>query len=62
MRADEIAFLEEMIDTAELLDCATCNEGTLHVQEEVVSVSGGVTELVMRCTNCMSCQPYLLVD
>ncbi|MGI4735034.1 MAG: hypothetical protein ACRYG7_07640 [Janthinobacterium lividum] len=62
MQANEIAFLEEMIDTAELLDCATCSDETLHVQEEVVSVNGGVTELMMRCTKCMTCQPHLLVD
>lgn len=62
MEPDELAFLEEMIESAELLDCVTCQEDTLHVHEEVVSVEGGVTEVVMRCTSCMSTQPYLLID
>jgi len=62
MQADELAFLEEMIESAELLDCAECGEDTLHVHEEVVSVAGGVTEVVMRCTSCMSTRPHLLID
>ena len=43
MQADELAFLEEMIESAELLDCTTCGEDTLHVHEEVNSIAGGVT-------------------
>jgi hypothetical protein len=62
MQADELAFFEEMIESAELLDCVTCQEDTLHVHEEVVSVEGGVTELVMRCSCCMSTRPHLLID
>jgi C4-type Zn-finger protein len=62
MQADERAFLEEMIESAELLDCAECGEDTLHAHEEVVSVAGRVTEVVMRCTSCMSYRPHLLVD
>lgn len=62
MEADELHFLEEMIESAELLDCVTCQEDTLHVHEEVVSVEGGVTELVMRCANCMTTRPHLLID
>lgn len=62
MQADELAFLEEMLESAELLDCASCREETLHVHEEVVSTEGGVTELVMRCTSCMNYRPHLFVD
>lgn len=62
MEPDELAFLEEMIESAELLDCLTCQDDTLHVHEEVVSVEGGVTEVVMRCTSCMSTRPHLVID
>lgn len=62
MHPDELAFLEEMLANAELLDCAGCGEQTLHTHEQVVSVAGGVTELVMRCTHCMECQPWFQVD
>lgn len=62
MHPDELAFLEEMIESAELLDCATCGEDTLHAHEEVVSVGGGVTEVGMRCASCMSTRPWLLID
>lgn len=48
MQADELAFLEEMIESAELLDCTACGEDTLHVHEEVNSIAGGVTEVIMR--------------
>lgn len=62
MESDELAFFEEMIESAELLDCVSCQEDTLHVYEEVISVEGGVTEVVMRCTSCMSTRPHLLID
>lgn len=62
MQADELAFLEEMIESAELLDCATCQDDTLHVYEEVISAAGGMSEVVMRCTNCMSTRPHLVID
>jgi len=62
MQHNDVSSVEEMIDTAELLDCATCNDETLHLQEEVVSVGGGVTELVMRCGECLTCRPWLLVE
>lgn len=62
MDSDELAFFEEMIESAELLDCVTCQDDTLHVHEEVVSVADGVTEVVMRCTSCMSTRPHLLID
>jgi hypothetical protein len=62
MQNDELNFLEEMVDTAELLDCVTCKDETLHVQEEVVSVQAGVTELVMSCCQCLTRRPWLLVD
>jgi C4-type Zn-finger protein len=62
MQADELAFLEEMIESAELLDCTSCKEETLHVYEEVISVAGGVSEVVMRCTSCMSTRPHLVID
>jgi len=62
MEADELHFLEEMIESAELLDCLTCQEDTLHVHEEVISVASGVSEVVMRCTNCMSTRPHLVID
>lgn len=62
MQADELAFLEEMIESAELLPCASCGEETLHVHEEVISTEGGVTEAVMRCGTCLVCQPHLLMD
>jgi hypothetical protein len=35
MNADERAFLEEMLDNAELLDCASCADITPHTHEEV---------------------------
>jgi uncharacterized Zn finger protein len=62
MQADELAFLEEIIESAELLDCTSCGEDTLHVYEEVISINGEVTEVLMRCTSCMSTRPYLLID
>ena len=62
MQADELAFFEEMMESAELLDCSTCGEETLHVHEQVLSVEGGVTEVLMRCSSCMSCRPHVLVD
>lgn len=62
MEADELHFLEEIIENAELLDCLTYQEGTLHVHEEVISVEGSVTEVVMRCASCMSTRPHLLID
>lgn len=62
MQADELAFLEEMIESAELLDCVTCQDNTLHVYEEVLSAAGGMSEVVMRCTNCMSTRPHLVID
>jgi hypothetical protein len=62
MESDELAFLEEMLESAELLDCVTCQEDTLHVYEEVISVADGLTEVIMRCTSCMSCRPHLLID
>jgi len=62
MQHDDVSSIEEMIDTAELLDCLSCKEETLHVQEEVVSVANGVTELVMRCGQCLTCRPWLLVE
>ncbi|TPG60948.1 hypothetical protein EAH73_20500 [Hymenobacter nivis] len=62
MQADELAFLEEMIESAELLDCTACGEDTLHVHEEVNSIAGGVTEVIMRCASCLSTRPHLLID
>lgn len=62
MEPDELAFLEEMLENAELLNCVTCQEDTLHVHEEVLSVADGVTEVLMRCTNCMNCHVHLLLD
>lgn len=52
MDADELAFLEDMLESAELLDCVSCGEETLHVHEQVVSTGNGVTEVLMRCTQC----------
>ncbi len=62
MQADELAFLEEMIESAELLDCTDCGEDTLHVHEEVISIAGGVTEVMMRCSSCLGIRPLLLID
>jgi hypothetical protein len=62
MEPDELAFLEEMLESAELLDCMTCQEDTLHVYEEVISVADGLTEVIMRCTSCMSTRPHLVID
>jgi hypothetical protein len=45
MQADERAFLEDMLETAERLDWVTCQEETRHTQEAVGSITGGVTEL-----------------
>ena len=62
MQADELAFLEEMIDNAELLPCAECGEDTLHVHEEIISVADGMAEVLMRCTHCMNTQVHLLTE
>lgn len=62
MEDDELAFLEEMIESAELLNCANCGEDTLHAYEEIISIAGGVTEVLMRCTRCMSTRAHLLID
>ena len=62
MQADELAFLEEMLESAELLYCATCQDDTLHVYEEVITVVGGVSEVVMRCTTCMSTRSHIVID
>lgn len=62
MQTDELAFLEEMIESSELLDCTSCGEDTLHAHEEVVPIAGGVTEVVMRCASCLSTRPHLLID
>ncbi|QIL78254.1 MULTISPECIES: hypothetical protein [Hymenobacter] len=59
MNADELAFREEMLDNAELLDCASCADTTLHTHEEVLRKSETVTELRMWCTRCMSCRTWL---
>lgn len=62
MHADELHFLEEMISNAELLNCASCQEQTLHTHEEVLSRIDKLTELQMRCTRCMSCRTWLLTE
>jgi hypothetical protein len=62
MDAGELAFLEDRLESAELLDCASCGEETLHVHEQVVSIGNGVTELLMRCGECLSCRPWLLIE
>jgi hypothetical protein len=62
MEPDELNFLEEMLESAELLDCVTCQEDTLHVYEEVISVTDGLTEVTMRCISCMSTRPHLVID
>ncbi|RZJ86614.1 MAG: hypothetical protein EOO60_13230 [Hymenobacter sp.] len=62
MEPDELAFLEEMLESAELLDCVTCQANTLHVYEEVLSAADGGTEALMRCTSCMNCRPHLVVS
>lgn len=62
MQADELDFLQEMLESTELLHCDTCHEETLHAHDEVLSVAGGVSEVLMQCTSCMSTRPHLLVD
>ncbi|WP_022821560.1 hypothetical protein [Hymenobacter norwichensis] len=62
MQADQLDFLEEMISNAELLNCVTCQDETLHTHEEVLSIHGSVTELKMRCTNCMTCRTWLQIE
>lgn len=62
MQPDQLAFLEEMIGNAELLDCAECGEETLHTHEEVLSTMGNLTELTMRCTTCLECRQWLQID
>jgi hypothetical protein len=62
MQADQLVFLEEMISNAELLDCEQCQDQTLHTHEEVLRIDGNVTELRMRCTDCMTCRTWLQVD
>lgn len=54
MQNDELAFLQAMLENAELLDCLTCQDDTLHTHEEVLSVVATVTEIRTRCTTCMS--------
>jgi hypothetical protein len=62
MQADQLDFLEEMISNAELLNCVTCQDETLHTHEEVLGIHGGVTELKMRCTYCMTCRIWLQIE
>jgi uncharacterized Zn finger protein len=62
MPPDELAFLEEMLESAELLDCYSCGEQMLHVHEQVLTTAGGVTEVLMRCTSCMNFRPHMLID
>jgi hypothetical protein len=62
MTPDELAFLEEMLESAELLFCVTCQDDTVQVYEEILAVTSGVTEAVMRCTSCMSCQVHIIIN
>ncbi|GGF27117.1 hypothetical protein GCM10011383_43400 [Hymenobacter cavernae] len=62
MEADELHFLEDSLANAELLYCETCQDDTLHTHEEVLDRSEGVTELKMRCTDCMTCRTWLQVE
>lgn len=62
MQADQLAFLEEMIGNAELLDCAGCGAETLHTHEEVLRIISPLTELTMRCTSCLECRQWLQID
>jgi hypothetical protein len=55
MSPDELAFLEEMLESAELLHYVTCRDDTLQVNEEILEVASGMTEAVMPCTSCVSC-------
>lgn len=52
MQADELYFLEDMLQANELLPCATCHEETLHAHEEVLESLPLATEFRMRCTCC----------
>jgi hypothetical protein len=45
MQTEDLAFLADRMETAERLDCVTCQEETRHTQEAVGSITGGVTEL-----------------
>jgi hypothetical protein len=47
MDADEVAFLEDMLESAQLLNCASCGEKTFHVHEQVVSTDNGVTQVLV---------------
>jgi hypothetical protein len=62
MSPEELAFLEEMLESAELLHCVTCQDDTLQVYEEILDVASSVTEAMMRCTSCMNCQLYLIIN
>ena len=62
MDAEDLDFLEERLDNTELYACDVCQELTLHTHEEVLSIQDSVTEVLMRCTECMSCRTVLLTE
>lgn len=61
MQADELEFLEDMLQANELLPCATCQEETLHAHEEVLASWPHATKLRMRCTCCGTSRTWLQV-
>ena len=52
MGDDELEFLQEQLESTELLPCVTCREQTLHAHLEVLERYAQATEFLMECTAC----------
>ncbi|QNE42221.1 hypothetical protein F1C16_21585 (plasmid) [Hymenobacter sp. NBH84] len=59
MMTDQITFLEDMLESTELLYCTSCGEETLHAHEEVLTRTADLTEVLMRCTQCMETRTWI---
>lgn len=60
MEAEELEFLEDMLQANELLHCATCNAETLHAHLEVMhGYRGPRVAILMQCTQCQATQVWL---
>jgi hypothetical protein len=59
MQADELDFLEDMLQANELLRCVICHEETLHAHEKVLAAWLHATELRMQCTSCGTSRAWL---
>lgn len=52
MPTDDTTNLEELMDATLLLQCANCQEQTLHSIDTVLDVFGPASKLLTRCTHC----------